>query len=108
MTNTSRQGGLDANFKTLAFPKNYYWIEVPWGSLSESRNSNSTEIVARPLGLDIKPRQAGKVCVSEETLFRGCPRIQFQDQTAVPWNEIGLCGLLKETPTALPTLFSKH
>ncbi len=81
---------------------------MPWGSLSESRNTNSTEIVARPLGPGHKAGTGREGVRFRGDCLPGLSQDEFQDQTAVPWNEIGLCGLLKETPTALPTLFSKH
>ena len=38
----------------------------------------------------------------------GLSREEFQGQAAVPWNETGSWGLLKETPTALTILFPKR
>jgi hypothetical protein len=33
---------------------------------------------------------------------------KFRVKLPVPWNEAYLCGLLKETPMALPALFSRR
>jgi hypothetical protein len=38
----------------------------------------------------------------------GLSREVYQGLAAVPWNETGFWGLLKETPTALTILFSKR
>ena len=60
------------------------------------------------------PGQAEQTIIAAETNFWGLPasgglsREEFQGQAAVPWNETGSWGLLKEAPTALTILFPKR
>ncbi len=71
-----------------------------WGSLSESRNTNSSKLVERPLGLvqGLGAGREGDRFYGESLL--GLALDKFQGQAAVLWNEAGFCGPLKKTPTA--------
>jgi hypothetical protein len=56
----------------------------------------------------IKAQDRQKGRLSQLSFLLGLSCDEFYGHTAVPWNEAGLCGLLKETPAALPDLFSKR
>ncbi len=65
-----------------------------WGSLTESRNTNSSVIVERPHDPNHQSAgQAGKAPFAVE-LPPGLSCDEFYGHTAVPWNEAGLCGHL--------------
>jgi hypothetical protein len=69
------------------------------GLFSEGRNTNSSKLVDRPQGREYAGGgQAGKVAVAAETVFWGLSASgglcceEYQNHTAVPWSEGGLCG----------------
>ena len=68
---------------------------------------NSSQVVERPPRPIQKPRtgREGDPCSGVTRL--GLAWAEFRRQAAVQSTEAGLCGLRKETPTALFALFSK-
>jgi hypothetical protein len=57
----------------------------------------------RPLGFDHWLRQAGMAVLIMKIPVGGCPLFEFQVLTAVPCNDVGICGFKKRDPH-VPTI----
>jgi hypothetical protein len=68
-------------------------------SFRESQH-NSSKLVERPHGRDQGPGAGREGYLRASGHLLGLCSEEFWSQAAVPWNEAGLCGSLKETPTA--------
>ena len=78
----------------------------PLGSLREVRNPDTSGHVERP-HTRTRGHGAGREDLSCEGDFPlGLPGDEVYGPAAVPWNEGGPCGLLKEIP-AVPLLISR-